>query len=71
VAGLETLIRVESERQVIKAQVIEISTETRYYISSKSNGVSWQTDSGVLGVDKVHYVRVTQGRMLLGFVQLL
>lgn len=34
--GLKTLICVDSERQVIKAQVIEVSTETRYYISSFS-----------------------------------
>lgn len=36
---LKTLIRVNSERQVIKAQVIEISTETRYYISSLNTNV--------------------------------
>jgi hypothetical protein len=34
--GLTTLIRVESERQIIRHQFIEVTTETRYYISSLS-----------------------------------
>jgi hypothetical protein len=48
---LKTLIRVNSERQVIKAQVIEISTETRYYISSLNTNVQsfGSSDSGLLG----------------------
>jgi hypothetical protein len=32
--GLKTLIRVESERQVFRANIIEVSTETRYYVAS-------------------------------------
>jgi predicted transposase YbfD/YdcC len=32
--GLQTLIRVQSERQVHRASIIEVSTETRYYIAS-------------------------------------
>lgn len=63
--GLETLIRVESERQVIKAQVTEVSTETRYYISSlkATAAVLARRIQGYWGVEnKVHYVRdVTQG----------
>ena len=34
--GLQTLIRVESERQVHRANIIEVSTETRYYVASFS-----------------------------------
>lgn len=63
--GLKTLIRVESERQTIKAQVIQVSTETRYYISSLNSSVQElaQRIRGYWGVEnKVHYVRdVTQG----------
>ena len=63
--GLKTLIRVNSERQVIKAQVIEVSTETRYYISSLNTNVQELAlrIRGYWGVEnKVHYVRdVTQG----------
>ena len=63
--GLKTLIRVNSERQVIKAQVIEISTETRYYISSLNTNVQELAlrIRGYWGVEnKVHYVKdVTQG----------
>ena len=32
--GLVTLIRVESERQLLKHTIIEVSRETRYYIAS-------------------------------------
>ena len=32
--GLKTLIWVESERQVFRANIIEVSTETRYYVAS-------------------------------------
>ncbi len=32
--GLETVIRVQSERQIIKQNFIEVETETRYYIAS-------------------------------------
>ena len=63
--GLQTLIRVESERQVIKAQVIQVSTEIRYYISSLQASAKElaQRIRGYWGVEnKVHYVRdVTQG----------
>lgn len=63
--GLQTIIRVESERQVIKAQFIEVTTQTRYYLSSLSvsaNNLA-QRIRGYWGVEnKVHYVRdVTQG----------
>ncbi|MBD1833608.1 hypothetical protein H6F61_13190 [Cyanobacteria bacterium FACHB-472] len=34
--GLQTLIRVDSERQVYRANMIEVSTETRYYVASFS-----------------------------------
>ncbi|MBW4552393.1 MAG: hypothetical protein KME35_14980 [Aphanocapsa sp. GSE-SYN-MK-11-07L] len=33
--GLQTLIRVESERQVHRANIIAVSTETRYYVASR------------------------------------
>jgi len=63
--GLKTMIRVNSERQVIKAQVIEISTETRYYISSLNTNVQELAlrIRGYWGVEnKVHYVKdVTPG----------
>ncbi len=63
--GLQTLIRVQSERQVIKAQVIEVTTETRFYLSSLSDSAKELAARirGYWGVEnKVHYVRdVTQG----------
>ncbi len=63
--GLKTLICVNLERQVIKAQVIEVSTETRYYISSFSSSAQEFAERirGYWGVEnKVYYVRdVTQG----------
>ncbi|MFM7407098.1 MAG: hypothetical protein ACKO3K_10645, partial [Cuspidothrix sp.] len=31
---IETVIRVQSERQIIKQNFIEVETETRYYIAS-------------------------------------
>jgi predicted transposase YbfD/YdcC len=63
--GLKTLIQVISERQVYRATVIEISTETRYYVASFTESASAFGDRirGYWGVEnKVHYVRdVTQG----------
>lgn len=32
--GLQTVIRVQSERQVHRAKVMEVSYETRYYVAS-------------------------------------
>ena len=32
--GLKTLIQVESERQMYRSTIIEVSTETRYYVTS-------------------------------------
>lgn len=62
--GLQTLIRVQSERQVHQAGVITLSQETRYYIASFSETVQEfaQRIRGYWGVEnKVHYVRdVTQ-----------
>jgi predicted transposase YbfD/YdcC len=63
--GLQTLIRVESERQVHRADIIEVSTETRYYLASFREPVQAFAERirGYWGVEnKVHYVRdVTQG----------
>ncbi len=63
--GLKTLIRVQSERHVYRANIIEISKETRYYVSSlvESAREFAQRIRGYWGVEnKVHYVRdVTQG----------
>ena len=63
--GLTTLIRVESERQLLRHQFIEVTTETRYYISSLSTTAQEFAERirGYWGVEnKVHYVRdVTQG----------
>jgi predicted transposase YbfD/YdcC len=63
--GLRTLIRVESQRQVHRASVIEVSTETRYYIASFINAPQAFAERirGYWGVEnQVHYVRdVTQG----------
>ena len=63
--GLQTLIRVESQRQVHRANIIEVSTETRYYVASFIDTAQAFADRvrGYWGVEnKVHYVRdVTQG----------
>ena len=63
--GLQTLIRVDSERQVYRANMIEVSTETRYYVASFSETAQAFANRirGYWGVEnKVHYVRdVTQG----------
>jgi hypothetical protein len=63
--GLKTLIRVESERHVYRADIIEVSTETRYYVTSLTETALClaQRIRGYWGVEnKVHYVRdVTQG----------
>jgi predicted transposase YbfD/YdcC len=63
-SGLTTLIRVESERQQIRHQFIEVTTQTRYYISSLSTTAQEFAlrIRGYWGVEnKVHYVRdVTQ-----------
>lgn len=62
--GLKTWIRVESERQIIRHNLIEVKTETRYYISSLSATAQEFSARirGYWGVEnKVHYVRdVTQ-----------
>lgn len=59
------MIRVESECQLLKHKFIEVSTETRYYISSVSATVQAFAERirGYWGVEnKVHYVwDVTQG----------
>ena len=63
--GLQTLIRVQAERQVHRATVIEVSTETRYYLASfvETAQAFAERIRGYWGVEnKVHYVRdVTQG----------
>ncbi len=63
--GLTTLIRVESERQVLRHHEIEVKSETRYYISSLNATAKEFSERirGHWGVEnKVHYVRdVTQG----------
>jgi hypothetical protein len=63
--GLQTLIRVQSERLVHRATIIEVSTETRYYVASFIDTVQAFAARirGYWGVEnKVHYVRdVTQG----------
>jgi predicted transposase YbfD/YdcC len=55
----------ESERQIFRANIIEVSTETRYYVASylKTAAAFGQWIRGYWGVEnKVHYVRdVTQG----------
>ena len=64
-SGLQTLIRVESERQVHRSNIIEVSHETRYYVASFMDTAQGFADRirGYWGVEnKVHYVRdVTQG----------
>ncbi len=63
--GLRTLIRVESERQLSIGNVIHVTKEVRYYISSVLETARQlaQRIRGYWGVEnKVHYVRdVTQG----------
>lgn len=63
--GLVTLIRVQSERQLLKHTIIEVSKETRYYVASFIDTASSfaQRIRGYWGVEnQVHYVRdVTQG----------
>ena len=67
--GLKTLIRVESERHVYRANIIESSTETRYYVTSLTETAQRlaQRIRGYWGVEnKVHYVRdVTRRRRCL------
>ena len=59
------MIQVKSERQVFTHHVIEVTTETRYYISSLSETAQSFAERirAYWGVEnKVHYVRdVTQG----------
>lgn len=58
--GLKTLIRVQSERQIIRHNLIEVENETRYYICSLSATAQefGQRIRGYWGVEnKVHYVR--------------
>lgn len=63
--GLQTLIQVESERQLTRGALIIVMTEVRYYISSfKTTAQEFaRRIRGYWGVEnKVHYVRdVTQG----------
>jgi predicted transposase YbfD/YdcC len=63
--GLYTIIRVVSKRQIYRANIIESSTETRYYVASFVEPVKAFAERirGYWGVEnKVHYVRdVTQG----------
>jgi predicted transposase YbfD/YdcC len=63
--GLKTVIRVESERQVYRANIIEYSTDTRYYLASFVDTAEafGERIRGYWGVEnKVHHVRdVTQG----------
>lgn len=63
--GLQTLIRVESQRQFKKGGHPRIETETRYYVASFSESAAAfaQRIRGYWGVEnKVHHVRdVTQG----------
>jgi len=63
--GLKTLIRVDSERHVYRANIVEVSHETRYYVASfvESARALAERIRGYWGVEnKVHYVRdVTQG----------
>ena len=63
--GLQTLIRVESQRQFKKGGYPHLETEMRYYVASfvESAEAFAQRIRGYWGVEnKVHYVRdVTQG----------
>ncbi len=63
--GLQTLIRVESQRQFKKGGQPRLETETRYYVASflESAEAFAQRIRGYWGVEnKVHHVRdVTQG----------
>lgn len=63
--GLQTLIRVESQRQFKRGGQRRLETETRYYVASffDSAEAFAQRIRGYWGVEnKVHYVRdVTQG----------
>jgi hypothetical protein len=69
-AWIKTLIRVDSERQIIRHNLIE-ERETRYYISSLSLTAKEfsQRIRGYWGVEnKLHYVRdVTQEKIGLEF----
>jgi predicted transposase YbfD/YdcC len=63
--GLQTLVRVESQRQFKKGGHPRLETETRYYVASFSESAEAfaQRIRGYWGVEnKVHHVRdVTQG----------
>ncbi len=58
--GLKTLIRVDSERPVDRANIIEASQETRYYVASFVDTAEAFTERirGYWGVENkvVHYV---------------
>ena len=57
--SLQTLIRVQSERQVHRASVIEVTSETRYYVASFTDTAPAFAERirGYWGVEnKVHYV---------------
>ena len=58
--GLQSVIRVESERQVHRANIIEVSREIRYYVASfiETAQAFAERIRGYWGVEnKVHYVR--------------
>lgn len=63
--GLQTLVRVQSERQESRGGVVDVSHETRYYVTSLIEPVQALAERirGYWGVENmVHYVRdVTQG----------
>ncbi|QUY45662.1 ISAs1 family transposase (plasmid) [Acaryochloris marina S15] len=69
--GLQSIIRIVSERQIYRANIVESSTETRYYVASFVEPVQVLADRirGYWGVEnKVHHVRdVTQAQRLAGF----
>ncbi len=52
--GLKTLIRVKSERQIIRHNLIEVERETRYYIASfRATAIEFgQRIRGYWGVEK-------------------
>lgn len=70
--GLRTIIRVESERQIIKGELLIGSKQVRYYISSLTESAKQfaQRVRGYWEVEnRVHYVRDVKVKTPLGFVR--
>jgi len=60
--GLKTLIRVESERHVYRANIIESSTETRYYVTSLTETAQLLKEFEAIGGSKTKFIMSVMSR---------